>query len=357
MIFNINQSAIEPVKSTWYPKEIEIEKYILPPISDERILHPSVFGEQLFLIRSQMKTKQGKKADILALDRLGNAVIIELKRDAGALGVETQALQYLVDFSLYKGRHFIAHFSKTTDSINEGDVRGFLGGNVSVDEINRNSRIILIARRFDPSLFSMGEWLSNKGVAFRCIEYTPFQSGNDNYISFSIAFDRTPIPLYPLFFENQMRNPGYYWHNIGRPINEWWNFLVKNKIITADFDNQPGDQGERLLRGYISGDIIIAYASGYGAIGWGIIDDNKPYYLTPKGSKDDFLNGSHLHRRGVNWRTVARNLEDCLHTNFIRDMLDIYHPVGTSANIQDEKAKRLIKKIDENIKVPDNTKH
>jgi len=42
-----------------------------------------------------------------------------LKRDKGVLGVETQALQCLADFSVYKGKDFIDRFSKSNDKLEE----------------------------------------------------------------------------------------------------------------------------------------------------------------------------------------------------------------------------------------------
>ena len=67
-------------------------------------LNSSVFGETLPLVSNQVRTRASKKADILALDHMGNSVIIELKRKNSPLGVETQALQYLADFSNFKGQ-------------------------------------------------------------------------------------------------------------------------------------------------------------------------------------------------------------------------------------------------------------
>jgi hypothetical protein len=343
MIYQIKNDKIQPFKSDWLPKELDLEKFILPSNSDEPILQSSVFGEQLFLIRNQPKTKQNKRGDILALDRLGNGVIIELKRKIGWLGVEMQALQYLAEFSTYKGKHFLTHFSKADSIIKEDDVLGFLGGNFRVEDINRSSRIILMARAFDPSLFSMGEWLSNSGVAFRCIEYTPFEvSNNDRFITFSVAFDRAPTQLYPLMFENRLRWPGFFWHNIGCAKDDWWTYLFEHGIITANFDNQPGDQGERLLRGYVSGDTIIAYSKGVGAIGWGVIKDSKSYRLVKEGDEEDVLKSRHLHRIGVDWRAVAPKREDGLRPDYVRKQFGIYHPVATSASIPEEKAKHLI---------------
>lgn len=214
-----------------------------------------------------------------------------------------------------------------------------------MEDINRNSRIVLIARGFDPALFSMGEWLSDSSVAFRCIEYMPFQVGDEQFISFSVKFDRTPTSLYPLLFGNQMRAPAYFWHNIGHASNDWWNFLKKNGVISAGFDNQPGDQGERILQSYTPGDTIIAYAKGFGAVGWGTIGESSRYYLVAEGSKDDVRKGHHLHRRGINWTAVAPTLEQGLRPNVVRDKFGIYHPVATWSSIADEKAKRLVEAL------------
>lgn len=43
--------SLEPFKSAWMPKEVELEKYLLPhKDSDEPVLEPSAFGEPLLLI-------------------------------------------------------------------------------------------------------------------------------------------------------------------------------------------------------------------------------------------------------------------------------------------------------------------
>jgi RecB family endonuclease NucS len=113
MIFKVDRksSEIKVYSASWTPKELEVEKFLLPERnSDEHILNPEVFKEDLLFVKNQARTKRGKRADILALDKAGNGVIIELKKDAGQLGVETQALQYLAAFSSYQGKNFIRHF-------------------------------------------------------------------------------------------------------------------------------------------------------------------------------------------------------------------------------------------------------
>ena len=349
MIFRLRDQdgSIDAYPSQWTPKELELEKCLLPRAGDEPLLQESVFREPLLLISNQVRTRESKRADILALDQAGSAVIVELKRHQGNLGVETQALQYLADFSGYRGHDFLRRFSR--DEHFTERIQGFLGDDFRLEDLNRGSRVILVAQTFDPALFSMGEWLARSGVAFRCIEYTPFEVHNERFLSFSIAFDRTPEPLYPLVFQNRAREPGTFWHNIGHPNSRraddgWWAVLKKRAEISTGFENQPGDAGERILKSYVAGDKIVAYATGYGAVGWGIIERPTSYRLLRPGEDDDKVLGGHLHlhRLSITWKAVAQQLKDGLPPDEIRERFDIYHPVSTSVKIADRKAEALL---------------
>lgn len=351
MLFRIStrDGRIEQVSSKWTPKEIDLERYLLPRAEDDPVLNRSVFGEQLLLVSNQVKTRFRKRADILALDQFGSAVIIELKRDQGSLGVETQALQYLADFSFLKGERFLERFAGEGKDF-ESLVRGFLGGGFAIEDLNRHSRIILMARSFDPTLYSMGEWLSGVGVAFRCVSYTPVEIQGDRFLSFSVSFDRAPQTIYPLSFSPQSREPTCFWHNIGQPNDKWWAYLRETGQISAGFDNQPGDQGEKILKGYISGDTIVAYASGYGAIGWGVIEKPESYRLLKPGSGGIDLGESDRHRLRITWKTTAQRLADGIRPEEVRSRFGIYHPVSTSVRISPQAARELMKELDSRIR-------
>jgi len=350
MLFEINKKALSPYHSSWVPKELELEEYLITSADTEvPILEPSVFGEPLLLISNQVKTRNKKRADILAMDRGGNGVIVELKRNKGSLGIETQALQYLADFSNFKAHSFIKRFSKDFTNLEE-NILSFMGGAARIEDINKNSRIILVARSFDPTIYSMGEWLSEKGVSFRCIEYTPVEVKDHRFISFSVAFDRSPESIFPISFGASVREPGIFWHNIARANDDWWHFIVKEHQIPACFKNEPGDQGEKILNSYISGDKIVAYAKGYGAVGWGVIEDPNSYRLIKKGDSADRLNGKCLHRLSIKWKATANRLSDGIRPEFIREQLGIYHPLSTSVSIDSKKGEKLVNEITEKLK-------
>ena len=350
MLFELTENhTLKRYVSKWQPRELDVEKFIVSSDSENNILESSIFGEPLLIVSNQVKTKFKKRADILAIDRYGNGVIIELKRDKGFLGVETQALQYLADFSAYKGSDFISHFSNNNPEL-EQLVGSFIGGNASLKDLNKTSRIILLAREFDPTIYSMGEWLSNNGVAFRCIQYEPTEIDNKRFVSFSIAFDRSKDILNPLASGRVAREPSYYWHNIARADQEWWKLLIDKKQIPACFDSMPGDQGEKMLTGYIAGDVIVAYAKGYGAIGWGVIEKPDSYHLAEVGSLEDYLEGDCLHRLSINWKAIAESLSSGIKPNVVREKFNIYHPISTSVSIDSMKAKHLIDALSQQLK-------
>ena len=344
MLFKINPTSrsLEGVNSSWVPLELELERYLIKQAeANVPVLSRSVFQEDLLLVRNQVRTSSKKRADILALDQAGSGVVIELKRDKGILGIETQALQYLADFANYRGMNFLRKFSGNS-GLSEESVKAFLGDNADVEEINARSRVILVARSFDPSVFSLGEWLSSKGVAFRCISYLPVQIGETQFLSFSVAFDRSPEALYALTFSSATRESGIFWHNIARADQSWWDFLVSKRQIPACFENSPGDQGERVLTKYIAKDVVVAYATGYGAVGWCTIENPNTYRLIPVGDKDDVLGGECRHRITIEWKATARKLSEGLSADETRRQFNIYHPISTSVSMSASDGKRLL---------------
>lgn len=352
-----NESVIPLESLSWRPKELDLENYIIPEEnSDEVLLEKSIFSDEDFLFIGNQVTAPGNRgrdcrADILALDSTGRLVIIELKRDEGYLGVEMQALQYLAAFSTLKGQNFLDYFSQKYPLIQE-NVEQFMEESFQIEDINQQSRIILIAQHFDTALFSMGEWLSSKGTAFRCIQYFPFKIGEKYLLGFSIAFDRSPEPLYGVQFHHPFKRhkSAYFWHNIGDSTNEWWKTLVKKGQIRASFQNQPGDQGEKTLKRYIKGDKIIAYASnGPGAIGWGIVEDPSSYQLL-KPSENNRSDNKLCHKLDITWKATAHRLTEGISYKTFDEKFNLHFPLRTSVRIKDEEnAKKLIAKLNDKL--------
>src|SRR5688572_19068534 len=63
--------------------------------------NPEILGNDIAIIGEQVRTKSGP-LDFLGIDRSGNLVIVELKRDKLAREVLAQALDYASDLSSYE---------------------------------------------------------------------------------------------------------------------------------------------------------------------------------------------------------------------------------------------------------------
>jgi hypothetical protein len=345
-----SQSALDEFK------EADLERLLLgtegDPKERDSTLNGDVFKEFLYLVRSQRKTREGKRLDMLALDRRGNAVVIELKRDSARLGVETQALQYLADISAEKGIAFLDRHLRGEDA-SERKQRILSEIEVPETDINRKQRIILIARRFDRTLFSMGEWLSSQGVGFRCISYQLYEIAQQKYLTFSVDFDAPAEPVYRIEQrEHRTRGPASFWIGLGSNAKArdrsgaWWKEHLHGGFISCGFEGALEDRGTQILRDtLIDGDTVFAYASGFGAVGYGEIHGAYKLLQEQTGSE-------HPHRRPVVWKSWVDpdHIKAAISADELRKREDLpAHPIATLARIRPEKAEKLKALMDSKV--------
>ena len=307
---NIKMTPLENSSST--PLEVPLEEEIFENLTyleeDSNALEKcenlsnKIFGEPLLVLTRQspirISKRTNKRADIIALDKDLNGVIIELKKDTAKLGVETQALQYLATLSNFEGEEFLdkitndpRELAKVKEAVNAFIEQQSIEG-MSISDINKQSRVILLANKFDEALLSMGEWLGRQITSFKCIQYSIYKADHSEFLSFSTYFERSSQDRFK-FRVTKDRKSSFFRHNIGAERStdhpgeihgeEWWKYCLANKIVTTSYENSEGDVGERKLRQYIKGDKIFAIASGYGLIGYGEVQGDNTYRLIERG--------------------------------------------------------------------------
>lgn len=125
------------------------------------------FGElglELFLLGQEVVPSAAvlDRIDLLALDKAGACVVIELKRGSHKLQM-LQAISYAGMISSWSA----AELLELIDERGRERLEEFL--DVTPDEINRSQRIVLIAEAFDYALLASAEWLTERyGLSVTC---------------------------------------------------------------------------------------------------------------------------------------------------------------------------------------------
>jgi hypothetical protein len=111
--------------------------------------------------------------------------------------------------------------------------------------------------------------------------------------------------------------PNYHWFNIGRldgmSHQEWWDYLRRERILAVGFENKRSHIGKSKITGLAEGDIILAYASKFGPIGYGDFGPKSSYRQVEKGVRSDMR-----HQRNVRWKAT---IDDLIGSNPSRDWL------------------------------------
>lgn len=135
---------------------------------------PNILGEDILIIGEKIKTKSGE-LDLLGIDKSGNSIIIELKRDElKPREAFAQAIDYASDVASWD-------FDKLNDEckkyrgqpLDECINENFEDVDLENISVNQTQRILLVGSYIEESLQRMIEWLSDHyGVIINAIIFT-----------------------------------------------------------------------------------------------------------------------------------------------------------------------------------------
>jgi len=163
--------------------------------------NPSILSEgeeeDLIIISEQKASLTKKRLDLLGVDKFGNIVIIELKRDLAEKMAEFQAITYAssyVNTTFDEACKIYAEYleknkvevglSETTSFLKEAEnTLGNFCASINIPEdFNKNQRIILVAGDFSQDLLSAVTWLILKGIRVECIKLILYKDNNELFI-------------------------------------------------------------------------------------------------------------------------------------------------------------------------------
>lgn len=143
-------------------------------------------GEELLLIGEEIRPADfvDDRMDLLAVDKQGASVIVELKRASHKLQL-LQALAYAAMVSQWESSRIAQEYSATfTVAIEDSEERieDFLEEDVG--SLNESQRVILIAEAFDFDVLVTAEWLTDQySLDIRCYRVSLSADGETEYLT------------------------------------------------------------------------------------------------------------------------------------------------------------------------------
>ena len=145
--------------------------------------NPSSLGEELLIIQKEFSGfgETNERLDLLALDKLGNLVIIENKLDDSGRDVTWQIIKYasycssltkheiIEIYQVYLGNSFDAK-EKICEFLDVKEI-----DEITLNQGTNTQRLIMIAANFRKEVTSSVLWLMNFKMRIQCFKVTPYE--------------------------------------------------------------------------------------------------------------------------------------------------------------------------------------
>ena len=146
--------------------------------------NPEILGEDLLVVSIEFDRfdKSSDRLDLLAVDRQGNLVVVELKRDSAAGYADLQAIRYAAMVSSMNidklVPYYIAYKKKYDDeALSDLDAKEQIIEFVESDsfvELSTKPRIILCSEGFSQEVTATVLWLRDSQIDISCVSITPY---------------------------------------------------------------------------------------------------------------------------------------------------------------------------------------
>jgi hypothetical protein len=286
MLYKLGKSqdkfdSIEPVAFKGLPKEKELEDLLAKNLWD-------VFFEGNELLPISQESAWQPEADIHALNKQGDLVIFELKRENADHGAVHQILRYCEKASRLGYEELQKKFRKykndpTLDLQQEHQDNFDLKLPLEKSAFNKNQRLWIVGSAGDQQLINNIDYWKSQGLLLNFIPYRIYKIGNEHYFEFfSLPYDQHSNPSDAkgvIFDTNRSWNPDAIW------------YMCENNRVAA-FGEIKG-----VVSSFRKNDYVFLYHKGEGIVAVGEVkgdvkedaSENALYrdlkWLTPKPEK------------------------------------------------------------------------
>ncbi len=179
-IYSFSNNSLQKVETTTFNSEGILERQHLQAAIKQQI---EVIAPNCIVISEEFSEWSGsqRRIDLLAIDKEGNLVVIELKRTETGEHMELQALRYAAMVSTLTFSRATEIYQKYLISIDseenaENNLIEFLGWEEpQEDDFGLDVRIILVSANFSKELTTSVMWLNERNLDIRCVRLIPYK--------------------------------------------------------------------------------------------------------------------------------------------------------------------------------------
>lgn len=214
-VINAKEKNITPLDTVTFKDSGYFERYDIQEWIEGQ---PDCLGEKLLMIGKEFSgfDKTNDRLDLLAIDKQGNLVIIENKRDTSGKDVVGQAIKY----AAYCSTMTLDDVSKTafqsgrysTVEIARNEIKAFIDNGSEediLDVLNADQRIIIVSREYTEEAKSAAVWVLNKGIDIKLIEMSLYLYGKEEpkieFISFNTILPSPDLSEQMIRLRNEVR--------------------------------------------------------------------------------------------------------------------------------------------------------
>ncbi len=180
-IFKFNNDSFEKVEQTQFSSEGILERQHIQNALKKQI---DVIAPDILIISEEFSewSDSKRRIDLLGVDRLGNIVVIELKRTETGEHMDLQAIRYASMVSTLTFIRAVEIFSKYLLAIEselnaEDELSSFVGDNI--ENFASDVRIVLVSSDFSKELTTSVMWLNERDLDIRCYRLIPHKLNNE----------------------------------------------------------------------------------------------------------------------------------------------------------------------------------
>lgn len=173
-MWRIDGAEPKPLSTSVLPAEKDLHDYLKRD--------PSLLGERLLVIGSEVITPYGPRLDLLAIDADGNLNLLELKRDKTPREVVAQVLDYGSWVSTLQRDDIIDIANRHLDQPFEAAFEDVFGA-APPDELNGELSLTIVAAELDASSERIVTYLRSLGVPVNAVFFTYLEDDDRRYLA------------------------------------------------------------------------------------------------------------------------------------------------------------------------------